>query len=200
MRSMPWAGVLVCRVAKTRWPVSAAVRADSIVATSRISPTRMTSGSSRRQARSPLAKDRVSMPTSLHHDARLVVEEVLHGIFEGHDVELALLVHAVEEGGEGGRLPLPGGARDDDKAALEPRQLQHVRGKAELLQSRDLIGNAPEGCGHASALTEDVDAEAREAGETVGEVAVEALAERLLLVLAHDGEDQRLALLGGESG
>src|SRR5262249_1022535 len=27
MRSMPWAGVFVCRVAKTRWPVSAAVSA-----------------------------------------------------------------------------------------------------------------------------------------------------------------------------
>ena len=44
-------GVLVCRVAKTRWPVSAAVRARLIVSRSRISPTRMTSGSSRSAAR-----------------------------------------------------------------------------------------------------------------------------------------------------
>src|SRR5262249_36313192 len=143
---------------------------------------------------------RVDAYLALHHDTRLVVEEVLHGIFEGHDVELALLVHAIEEGGEGGRLPLPGGARDENEAALEPRQLQHVRGKTELCHGRNLIGNAPEGGGHASPLTEDVDAEAREAGDAVGEIAVEALAERLLLVLAHDGENQRLALLGGENG
>ena len=55
----------VCRVAKTRWPVSAAVSAMWIVSRSRISPTRITSGSWRRtrferRRRSVL----VSSPTS----------------------------------------------------------------------------------------------------------------------------------------
>ena len=45
----------VCRVENTRWPVSAASRAVSMVSKSRISPTRMTSGSWRRIDRSALA-------------------------------------------------------------------------------------------------------------------------------------------------
>ena len=64
MRSMESAAELVWTVPNTRWPVSAAVRAVSMVSRSRISPTRMTSGSSRRAARSPAAKDWVSLPTS----------------------------------------------------------------------------------------------------------------------------------------
>ncbi len=42
------AASLVCRVEKTRWPVSDAWIAISAVSTSRISPTMMTSGSWRR--------------------------------------------------------------------------------------------------------------------------------------------------------
>ena len=47
---------LVCRVDSTRWPVSAALTAISAVSTSRISPTKMTFGSWRRNARSTVAK------------------------------------------------------------------------------------------------------------------------------------------------
>ena len=42
--TVPWAPV-VCSVPNTTWPVSAAVMAASIVSKSRISPTRITSGS-----------------------------------------------------------------------------------------------------------------------------------------------------------
>ena len=41
MRSMVFAAELVCRVANTRWPVSAAVSARRMVSRSRNSPTRM---------------------------------------------------------------------------------------------------------------------------------------------------------------
>ena len=41
IRSIVLAAELVCSVAKTRWPVSAAVSARRIVSRSRISPTRM---------------------------------------------------------------------------------------------------------------------------------------------------------------
>ena len=51
MRSMASAADLVCRVPSTMWPVSAAVSAVSMVSRSRISPMRMTSGSSRSTAR-----------------------------------------------------------------------------------------------------------------------------------------------------
>ena len=64
MRSMVLAAPLVCSVANTRWPVSAAVMAVEMVSRSRISPTRITSGSCRRAARRPAAKLMVSAPTS----------------------------------------------------------------------------------------------------------------------------------------
>ena len=60
---VPWAPV-VCSVAKTMWPVSAAVIAASIVSRSRISPTRITSGSCRRPRRMASAKLGTSTPSS----------------------------------------------------------------------------------------------------------------------------------------
>ena len=54
----------VCSVAKTRWPVSAAVSAVEIVSRSRISPRRITSGSWRSAPRSASAKDVASGPIS----------------------------------------------------------------------------------------------------------------------------------------
>nr|AAA25964.1 ORF 7; putative [Pseudomonas aeruginosa PAO1] len=63
-RSMVFAAEVVCRVPNTRWPVSAAVRARRMVSRSRISPTRMMSGSSRSAERSASLKPRVSRCTS----------------------------------------------------------------------------------------------------------------------------------------
>ena len=54
----------VWSVENTRWPVSAACRAVSIVSMSRISPTRMTSGSWRSALRRAWANERVSLPIS----------------------------------------------------------------------------------------------------------------------------------------
>ena len=65
IRSTVWPAELVCRVPKTRWPVSAAVIASWIVSRSRSSPTRITSGSSRRAARRAFEKLRVSSFSSL---------------------------------------------------------------------------------------------------------------------------------------
>ena len=64
MRSTVEEAVVVWRVASTRWPVSEAVIASEIVSRSRISPTRMTSGSSRSDWRSAFAKDLVCAGTS----------------------------------------------------------------------------------------------------------------------------------------
>ena len=64
MRSIVCAASCVCRVANTRWPVSAAVRAVEIVSRSRISPTRITSGSWRRAAFRASPKLCASEPSS----------------------------------------------------------------------------------------------------------------------------------------
>ena len=61
---MESAAELVWTVPKTRCPVSAAVSAVSMVSRSRISPTKITSGSSRSAARRPVAKLPVSRPIS----------------------------------------------------------------------------------------------------------------------------------------
>ena len=64
IRSIVCAVSWVCRVANTRWPVSAAVRAVEIVSRSLISPTRITSGSWRRAAFRPSSKLCTSLPIS----------------------------------------------------------------------------------------------------------------------------------------
>ena len=64
MRLIASAALFVCSVANARWPVSAIVSAAWIVSRSRISPTRITSGSSRSAYLSALWNDFVSVPTS----------------------------------------------------------------------------------------------------------------------------------------
>ncbi len=64
MRLMVWTVSEVCRVPKVRWPVSASVRAASMVSWSRISPTSTTSGSWRSTERRAGLNPFVSEPTS----------------------------------------------------------------------------------------------------------------------------------------
>ena len=63
-RSIVLAALGVFMVAITRWPVSLAARAMRTVSVSRSSPTTMTSGSSRSDAFSAAAKERVCVHTS----------------------------------------------------------------------------------------------------------------------------------------
>ena len=63
--SMVLYAVVVCRVPKTRWPVSAVSIAISTVSKSRISPISMMSGSSRSAARSAFLNPIVCLCTSL---------------------------------------------------------------------------------------------------------------------------------------
>ncbi len=58
------AAEFVCKVPKTRCPVSAAVTASEMVSRSRISPTRIRSGSWRNTCLSAAANERVSEPSS----------------------------------------------------------------------------------------------------------------------------------------
>ena len=64
MRLMVSTASRVCKVEKTMWPVSAACSAVPIVSRSRISPTRITSGSWRSEARSAVENEGVSTSTS----------------------------------------------------------------------------------------------------------------------------------------
>src|SRR6188472_3227960 len=104
----------VCSVESTRWPVSAAVSAVSIVSRSRISPTRMTSGSWRRAAFSAIAKLTASPPISRW--LTMHVEE-LDRILDGHDVLMPGPVDPVHHRGERRGLTGAGRARDEHEAA-----------------------------------------------------------------------------------
>ncbi len=64
MRLIVSVALMVWSVEKTRWPVSAALSAAATVSWSRISPTRMTSGSWRRTTRMAEENESVSKPTS----------------------------------------------------------------------------------------------------------------------------------------
>ncbi len=61
---MLWPALIVCSVLTTRWPVSAAVMAISVVSRSRSSPTKITFGASRNAARRPMANVEKSLPSS----------------------------------------------------------------------------------------------------------------------------------------
>ena len=87
MRSIVLGALCVCRVAKTRWPVSAAVSAVEIVSRSRISPRRITSGSWRSAPRSASAKPvGVAADLALVDDAALVLVQELDRVLDRDDV------------------------------------------------------------------------------------------------------------------
>ena len=84
--TVPWA-LLVCSVPNTTWPVSAAVMAASIVSRSRISPTRITSGSCRKARRMASEKLRhVDADFALVDRRLLVVVIELDRVFDRDDV------------------------------------------------------------------------------------------------------------------
>ena len=118
MRSIVCGALCVCSVAKTRWPVSAAVSAVEIVSRSRISPTRITSGSWRSAAFRASAEGlRVGADLALVDDALLVAVEELDRVLDGHDVLLARLVDRVDHGRQRGGLARAGRAGDEHDAA-----------------------------------------------------------------------------------
>ena len=124
MRLIASGAELVCSVARARWPVSAMVSAEAIVSRSRISPTRITSGSSRRAYLSAEAKRRrVGADLALVDDAVLVAVDELDRIFHRDDVAGPLLVDLVDHRGERRRLAGAGRAGHQHQAARPLRQL-----------------------------------------------------------------------------
>ena len=85
-RVMALAASLVCSVASTMWPVSAACRAISAVSASRTSPTMMTSGSCRSTWRSASANPNADL--GLHGDLVERLDDDLDRVLDGDDVDL----------------------------------------------------------------------------------------------------------------
>jgi hypothetical protein len=128
----------------------------------------------------------VSADLALVDDAALVLVEELDRVLDREDVLLALLVDDVHHRGERGRLARAGRAGDEHEPARLARELLQHLGQAQLLELRDAVGDQPEGRGDRTALEEDVDAEAGDAGHGVREVDLLARLEALALIVVED--------------
>ena len=116
---MLWPALIVCRVLKTRWPVSEAVSAISIVSRSRISPIKIVFGAWRNAARSPVAKSEKSLPEFPLAESRPAVRmHELDRVLQRYDMHVLRLVQLVQERGERGRLAAAGAAGHENDAEL----------------------------------------------------------------------------------
>ena len=187
MRSMVLAALEVCSVPNTRWPVSAAVSARRIVSRSRISPTRMQSGSSRSAERSALANDSVCGPTSrwlIRHFFGSCTNSIGSSTVRMWPNSFSLrwltIAASVVD------LPEPVGPVHQHHAARLERELGEDRRAVELLERQDLRRDGPEHGAGAAVLVECVDAKARQALDLEREVALERLFVVLPLRVVHD--------------
>src|ERR1035438_4151178 len=166
MRLMVCTVLFVCRVPKVRWPVSAMVRADSMVSRSRISPTSTTSGSWRRAERRAFLKLWVSAWISRWFTkARLCLWTYSTGssmvrMCTGSSALILSTMAARVVGLNGGR-------------------------QTQFIEAADLLGNGPERPRRGAPLIVYVGAEAGHALKAEGEVHLEILLEPVLLLVGH---------------
>ena len=178
MRSMVEAAVVVWRVPNTRWPVSAVSIAIETVSRSRISPTRMMSGSSRSAARSACLNDRVWTPDlPLGHQALLALVHELDRILDRDDVVGAGAVDQVHQGGQRRALARAGGAGDHDEPLGEVAEVLDLAAEPHLVGGADRRRDDAEDRHRSVPVAAGVAAEAGEPVDLVGPVGVADLAE-----------------------
>jgi hypothetical protein len=119
-------------------------------------------------------------------------------VLDREDVLGARPVDLVDQRGEGRRLTGTGRAGDEHQAARLGGERVQRGGQAELLERLDLLGDDAEDRAYGLALEVDVDAEAREAGDAVGEVELPLDLEVLLLLAREDLVHELLGVLGRE--
>ena len=171
MRSIVLGALCVCSVAKTRWPVSAAVSAVEIVSRSRISPRRITSGSWRSAPRSASAKPVASWPIS-----RWLTMQRLwlcrNSIGSSIVMMWSVRVRLISSISEASVVDLPEPVGPVTRTRPRGFVVNSWRrdGRLELLERLDVRGDRAERCREALALVVGVDAEAGEPADAVGEV------------------------------
>ena len=128
MRPIVLGAVEAWIVPNTRWPVSAAWMAVSKVSRSRISPTSITSGSSRTACFMPMLEIlHVHADLALVDQALVVGEDELDRVFQREDVLAVVVVDPVEHRGDGGALARAGDAGQQDHALVELAQVVQDR-------------------------------------------------------------------------
>ena len=187
----------VWSVAKTRWPVSAAVSAVEIVSRSRISPRRITSGSWRSAPRRASAKLVASGPIS-----RWLTMQRLCRWRNSIGSSIVMMWSALDSlissmsAASVVDLPEPVGPVDEDEAARSLAELGDRLRHPEIGERLQLGRDHPEGRADALALEVDVHAEAGETGDRVGNVDLTVDLEVLLLLCRENPVEQSLGLVG----
>ena len=159
----------------------------------------MTLGAWRRAARRAAVKLGVSlMEFALVNDRLFVAVYELDGIFDGDDVVGLRFVDAVENRSHSGGFAGAGGSSDQNDSVFEVGDLAELRGQFQLREGGSGLGNHAHHDRVASALHEDVDAEAAVSGKAVRKVAGALLlqgAERLF-VARHEFQRNAVRVVG----
>ena len=138
----------------------------------------------------------VQADLALVDDRLLVLMQHLDGIFDRDDVAAHGLVDVVYHRRQGGGLARARGAGDEHQAArLQRYPADHIR-QAQLLKGGHRGRHLTHGDADATALTEDVDAEAALVGERVGKVDLVVLREAPDLLVRHDRGGRVLGVVG----
>ena len=158
-----------------------------MVSRSRISPTRIASGSSRSAERSALEKLSVCGPTSrwlIRHFLLSCTNSI--GSSTVSTWRVFVLVEVVDHRRQRRALARAGGAGHQHQAARLERQLGEDLGRVELLERQDLARDRAEHRAGAAVLVEGVDAKARQALDLEAEVALQRVLVVLALRIVHD--------------
>ena len=97
-------------------------------------------------------------------------------------------------------LPDAGGAGDQHQPLGQVAELEDLPGQPHVLGGHDLGGDDAEDAAYALAVAEEVAAEARHAGDLVGEVGVVALLELPAVPLGRHGQQDALGVGRGHGG
>src|SRR5687768_8518080 len=187
MRLMVSVASRVWSVEKTRWPVSAASSAVSMVSKSRISPTRMTSGSCRRALRSACVNELVSTPISRW----LMIDRFL----DGHDVRGAGGIDVIDHCRQCRRFAAAGRAGHEHQPALFRRDLLQYLRQRQLVDGGDAHRDHAEDHPDRAALLKRVAAEPAETGHAVGEIDLVVVLELLAVAGREDRGGHRHHIL-----
>ena len=191
---MVFAAEEVCSVPNTRWPVSAPDSARRMVSRSRISPTRITSGSSRSALRSALENDSVCGPTSrwlIRHFFDSCTNSIGSSMVRMWPCSFSLMWLTIAASVVD--LPEPVGPVTSTMprgwSAISREDLRRL----QVLERQDLRRDGPHHRRRAALLHEGVDAEARQVRHREREVALEVFLVELALAVVHDVVDHARA-------
>ena len=171
---------MVCSVENTRWPVSAAVSAISIVSRSRISPTRIDLRRlAQRRPQRQRERRRVGVQLALVHGALLVRMQELDRILDGEDVLGAasslirsMIAASVDD------LPEPVGPVTSTMPFFSVAQSAIAGGRPSSCDRRNRRRDHAHHDRERAALPEHVDAEAAAFGQHVRQVGGAAVFQR----------------------